>query len=56
MEKEMTVKELEQSIRTGRLKLDRLNQAAYGMTFDELLRLLCRPSEKDGGAAGPDGV
>ena len=39
MDKEKTVRELEQSVRANRLTLDRLNRAYYGMTFDELVKL-----------------
>ena len=39
MDKEKTVRELEQSVRANRLAMDKLNRAYYGLTFDELLRL-----------------
>ena len=39
MDKEKTVRELEQSVRANRLEMDRLNRAYYGLTFDEFLRL-----------------
>lgn len=39
MDKEKTVRELEQSVRANRLAIDKLNRAYYGLTFDELLRL-----------------
>lgn len=38
MDKEKTVRELEQSVRANRLEMDRLNRAYYGLTFDELLK------------------
>ena len=33
------IKELERDFLANRLKIDRLNRAYYGMTFDELVRL-----------------
>lgn len=39
MDKEKTVRELEQSVRANRLEMDRLNRACYGLTFDELIKL-----------------
>lgn len=32
-------KELEREFLSNRLKIDRLNRAYYGMTFDELIKL-----------------
>ena len=36
---EKTEKELEREFLANRLKIDRLNRAYYGLTFDELIRL-----------------
>lgn len=36
---EKDIKELERDFLANRLKIDRLNRAYYGLTFDELLRL-----------------
>lgn len=36
---EKTEKELEREFLSSRLKIDRLNRAYYGMTFDELIKL-----------------
>lgn len=47
MDKEKTVRELEQSVRANRLEMDRLNRAYYGLTFDELLKQM-RTRHDDG--------
>ena len=39
------IKELERDFLTNRLKIDRLNRAYYGMTFDELVRLKGKQGE-----------
>ena len=39
------IKELERDILVNRLKIDRLNRAYYGMTFDELMRLKGKQDE-----------
>lgn len=36
---EKDIKELERDFLANRLKIDRLNRAYYGLTFDEFLRL-----------------
>ena len=38
-DKNMTVRELEVKAASVKYELDRLNRAAYGMTFDEAIRL-----------------
>lgn len=44
---EKDIKELERDFLANRLKIDRLNRAYYGLTFDELLRL--RGTQHDNG-------
>ena len=39
------IKELERDFLANRLKIDRLNRAYYGMTFDELMRLKGKQDE-----------
>ena len=43
MNENSTIKDLESQARNTKRLMDKLNQAAYGMTFDEALRL--RPSD-----------
>lgn len=43
MNENNTIKDLESQARNTKRLMDKLNQAAYGMTFDEALRL--RPSD-----------
>ena len=43
----MTVRELEVKAASVKYELDRLNRAAYGMTFDEVVKTLGRDSETD---------
>lgn len=45
-------KELEREFLSNRLKIDRLNRAYYGMTFDELIKLTAQNKEGDENAAG----
>lgn len=46
-DKNMTVRELEVKAASVKYELDRLNRAAYGMTFDEVVKTLGRDSETD---------
>lgn len=46
---EKTEKELEREFLANRLKIDRLNRAYYGLTFDELIRLNSQPPKPDEG-------
>lgn len=46
-DKNMTVRELEVKAASVKYELDRLNRAAYGMTFDEVIKTLGRNSETD---------
>lgn len=43
MNENSTIKDLESQARNTKRIMDKLNRAAYGMTFDEALRL--RPSD-----------
>ncbi len=43
MNENSTIKDLESQARNTKHLMDKLNRAAYGMTFDEALRL--RPSD-----------
>ena len=43
MNENSTIKDLESQARSTKRLMDKLNRAAYGMTFDEALRL--RPSD-----------
>ena len=43
----MPVRELEVQAASVKYELDRLNRAAYGMTFDEVIKTLGRNSETD---------
>ena len=43
MNENSTIKDLESQARNTKRLMDKLNRAAYGMTFDEALRL--RPKE-----------
>ncbi len=45
--KDMTVHELEIKAASVKIELDKLNRAAYGMTFDEVIKTLGRDSETD---------
>lgn len=42
---EKTEKELEREFLANRLRIDRLNRAYYGLTFDELMRLKGKQDE-----------
>jgi hypothetical protein len=42
MDEKSTIKDLESQATNTKLLMDRLNQAAYGMTFDELIRYMGR--------------
>ena len=42
MDEKSTIKDLESQATNPTLLMDRLNQAAYGMTFDELIRYMGR--------------
>lgn len=46
-DKNMTVRELEVKAASVKYELDRLNRAAYGMTFDEVIKTLGRDSETE---------
>lgn len=46
-DKNMTVRELEVKAASVKYELDKLNRAAYGMTFDEVIKTLGRDSETD---------
>ena len=46
-DKNMTVRELEVKAASVKYDLDRLNRAAYGMTFDEVVKTLGRDSETE---------
>ena len=46
-DKNMTVRELEVKAASVKYELDKLNRAAYGMTFDEVIKTLRRDSETD---------
>ena len=46
-DKNMTVRELEVKAASVKYELDKLNRAAYGMTFDEVIKTLGRNSETD---------
>lgn len=46
-DKNMTVRELEVKAASVKYELDRLNRAAYGMTFDEVVKTLGRDSETE---------
>lgn len=46
-DKNMTVRELEVKAASVKYDLDRLNRAAYGMTFDEVIKTLGRDSETE---------
>lgn len=43
-DKNMTVRELEVKAASVKYELDKLNRAAYGMTFDEVIKTLGRDS------------
>lgn len=45
--KDMTVHELEIKAASVKYELDKLNRAAYGMTFDEVIKTLGRDSETE---------
>ena len=45
--KDMTVHELEIKAASVKYELDKLNRAAYGMTFDEVIKTLRRDSETE---------
>lgn len=50
MNENSTVKDLESQARNTKRLMDKLNRAAYGMTFDEALRLHSnhdKPTEKE---------
>lgn len=47
-----SIKDLEQQAQNTKYLMDRLNRAAYGMTFDEAIRL---GKESSGPAAGKGG-
>lgn len=49
-------KELEREFLTNRLKIDRLNRAYYGLTFDELIKLKAQNKESDEDASGTRGL
>ena len=42
MDEKSTIKDLERQASNTKLLMDRLNRAAYGMTFDELIRYMGR--------------
>lgn len=46
-DKNMTVRELEVKAASVKYELDRLNRAAYGMTFEEVVKTLGRDSETE---------
>ena len=46
-DKNMTVRELEVKAASVKYELDKLNRAAYGMTFDEVIKTLGRDSEPE---------
>ena len=46
MDEKSTIKDLEAQAKNTSYLVDRLNRAAYGMTFAELLRLLGGTKEK----------
>ena len=46
-DKNMTVRELEVKAASVKYELGRLNRAAYGMTFDEVVKTLGRDSETE---------
>lgn len=46
-DKNMTVRELEVKAASVKYELDRLNRAAYGMTFDEVIKTLGRDLETE---------
>ena len=46
-DKNMTVRELEVKAASVKYELDKLNRAAYGMTFDEVIKTLGRDSETE---------
>lgn len=43
----MTVRELEVKAASVKYELDKLNRAAYSMTFDEVIKTLGRDSETE---------
>lgn len=49
-----TIKELEIQAQNTRILMDRLNRSAYGMTWDEMIRLLCGQREEDTHDTGRD--
>lgn len=49
-------KELEREFLANRLKIDRLNRAYYGLTFDELIKLKAQNKESDKDASGTRGL
>lgn len=46
-DKNMTVREPEVKAASVKYELDKLNRAAYGMTFDEVIKTLGRDSETE---------
>ena len=42
MDEKSTIKDLERQASNTKLLMDRLTRAAYGMTFDELIRYMGR--------------
>ena len=42
-----TIKDLEIQAQNTRILMDRLNRSAYGMTWDEMIRLLCGRREEE---------
>lgn len=53
---EKTEKELEREFLANRLRIDRLNRAYYGLTFDELIRLTRQPSKPEEGDDSAEGA
>lgn len=47
MTEKSTIKDLESQATNTKLLMDRLNRAAYGMTFDELIRYMGRAKDDD---------
>ena len=45
MDEKSTIKDLERQASNTKLLMDRLTRAAYGMTFDELIRYMGRSDD-----------